>query len=68
MPLAVLPPAGLCGTCTHAKVLLSDRGSRFYRCGLSDTDPRYARYPALPVVHCQGYAPKVASPPADSQT
>ena len=34
---------------------------RFFRCNLSDTDPRYARYPVLPVVHCQGYQPVVAT-------
>ncbi len=48
-------PAGLCATCRHARILESDRGLRFYRCGLSDTDPRYARYPTLPVVICAGY-------------
>lgn len=48
-------PAGLCATCVHARVLKSDRGMRFYRCSLSDTDPRYARYPTLPVVICAGY-------------
>ena len=67
MALAVALPAGLCATCVHAKVLLSDRGSRFYRCSLSDANPRYARYPTLPVVYCQGYQPTVASPPRDSQ-
>jgi hypothetical protein len=55
----VSPSPGLCGTCTHARVLQSDRGTRFYRCSLSDTDPRYARYPTLPVIHCQGYEPAV---------
>jgi len=49
--------AGLCATCQHARVLISDRGSTFYRCGLSDTDPRFRRYPALPVMRCEGYAP-----------
>jgi hypothetical protein len=49
------PPPGLCGTCRHARVIPSDRGQRFIRCGLSDTDQRYARYPPLPVAHCQGY-------------
>jgi len=49
------PPPGLCGTCQHALVIRSDRGARFIRCGRSDTDPRYSRYPPLPVAHCQGY-------------
>jgi hypothetical protein len=33
----------------------SDRGSIFYRCGLSDTDARFPKYPALPVLSCPGY-------------
>jgi hypothetical protein len=49
------PSPGLCGTCVHARILHSDRGAGFYRCALSDTDPRYARYPRLPVVRCEGY-------------
>jgi len=49
------PPPGLCGTCQHARVIPSDRGHRFIRCSLSDVDPRYARYPPLPMAHCQGY-------------
>ena len=44
---SVNPPPGLCGTCQHARVIPSDRGQRFIRCGKSDTDPR-RRYPALP--------------------
>jgi hypothetical protein len=48
--------AGLCATCQHAKVLTNDRGSTFYRCGLSITDPRFPKYPRLPVVTCDGYA------------
>jgi hypothetical protein len=27
----------------------------FYLCRLSSTDARFPRYPALPVVSCQGY-------------
>ena len=27
----------------------------FYRCGLSETDPRFRKYPPLPVVQCTGY-------------
>jgi hypothetical protein len=47
--------AGLCATCRHATVIVSDRGSRFYRCERSNTDPRFRRYPPLPVVRCIGY-------------
>ena len=34
----------------------SSKGSVFIRCELSFTDPRFARYPSLPVVRCEGYA------------
>lgn len=47
---------GLCATCRHARVITSDRGSRFVMCDLSRTDTRFARYPAVPVVACPGYA------------
>jgi hypothetical protein len=47
---------GLCGTCVHARRIESARGSVFLLCGLSSTDPRFARYPRLPVVECAGYA------------
>jgi len=46
---------GLCLDCRHVRVITSDRGSCFYRCGLSDVDPNFARYPTLPVIQCDGY-------------
>jgi hypothetical protein len=46
---------GLCATCAHARVIENDRGSRFYFCELSKTDPRFPRYPRLPVVACIGW-------------
>jgi len=48
---------GLCRTCRHAEVVTSSKGSTFYLCALSATDPRFRRYPALPVVSCTGYQP-----------
>lgn len=47
-------PAGLCASCEHLRVLTSRR-SVFVRCGLADSDPRFPRYPALPVMECSGY-------------
>lgn len=52
-------PAGLCGHCRHARPIRSDRGSAFILCGRSKSDPRYARYPRLPVSRCPGYEPLV---------
>jgi CRISPR-associated endoribonuclease Cas6 len=46
---------GLCATCKHTSVIRSDRGSVFYLCQLSATDPRFPKYPRLPVLTCPGY-------------
>lgn len=45
---------GLCATCVHLELLGSKR-SVFVRCALSDEDPRFPRYPPLPVRSCAGY-------------
>jgi len=50
--------AGLCATCTHARIIESRRGSRFYLCELSKVDPRFPKYPPLPVARCSGYEPQ----------
>jgi hypothetical protein len=47
--------AGLCGSCRLAEVITSSRGSVFYLCTLSASDPRFQRYPVLPVRECSGY-------------
>lgn len=49
-------PPGLCGRCVHARLVASPR-SVFLRCGLADADPRFPRYPPLPVVRCAGFEP-----------
>jgi hypothetical protein len=48
--------AGLCAACRHARVIASTRGSTFWLCGLSAGDPRFPRYPRLPVVRCPGFS------------
>ncbi len=48
---------GLCGSCGHARVITSGRGSVFWLCQLAAADPSFPRYPALPVLHCRGYGP-----------
>jgi hypothetical protein len=52
--------AGLCAACRHAEVIVSNRGARFYRCRRSDTDPRFPKYPTLPVLVCRGYEAREA--------
>jgi hypothetical protein len=51
----IVARAGLCATCRHVAVIVSDRGARFYRCERSKSDPRFPRYPRLPVLTCIGY-------------
>jgi hypothetical protein len=50
---------GLCASCTFARRIVSDRGSVFWLCRLSATDPRFPKYPRLPVVECAGYVREV---------
>jgi hypothetical protein len=48
--------AGLCGNCSHARRVESERGSVFVMCKLSATDDRFPKYPRLPVFSCAGYS------------
>jgi hypothetical protein len=63
---AVTGRAGLCASCAHEEIVRSARGSEFILCRLSRTDPRFPRYPPLPVVACPGYvrAPNQPCPSA----
>lgn len=54
---------GLCATCQNMRRIRSDRGSVFYKCRLSAVDPRFVKYPALPVRTCSGY--EKSAVPAD---
>jgi hypothetical protein len=40
---------------------VSARGSTFYLCKLALTDPRFSKYPTLPVLACEGYEPLAES-------
>ena len=46
---------GLCARCKHVRIIRSDRGSIFYLCRRSSTDPSYPQYPRLPVLLCRGH-------------
>jgi len=46
---------GLCADCQHARRIESDRGAVFFLCERALTDPRFQKYPRLPVVTCEGY-------------
>jgi hypothetical protein len=44
----------------------NDRGSVFLMCLLSKTDPRFPKYPRLPVLRCEGYSERAGNAiPAD---
>jgi hypothetical protein len=47
--------AGLCADCVHSRCIESERGSSFILCELSVSDPRFPKYPRLPVLSCEGY-------------
>jgi hypothetical protein len=51
---------GLCARCRHARRQSTRRGSTFWRCGLAETDPRFERYPRLPVRACPGFEERPA--------
>jgi len=46
---------GLCLNCLHGRRVVSAKGSEFWRCAKSETDPRFPKYPRLPVLECDGY-------------
>lgn len=49
---------GLCAECRHARTVPHPRGGPpYWLCALAATDPRYAKYPRLPVRLCAGHAP-----------
>jgi hypothetical protein len=45
---------GLCGSCRHSRQVRG-ANSRFWLCERSRTDPRFPRYPRLPVLRCAGH-------------
>ncbi|MDZ7729362.1 MAG: hypothetical protein U5Q44_14885 [Dehalococcoidia bacterium] len=49
------PAVGLCSACTHARKVVSGRGSTFWLCQLAAEDQRFRRYPPLPVRQCPGF-------------
>jgi len=51
------PHVGLCADCRHVRRIESAKGSVFWMCRRAETDPRYRKYPPLPVLLCRGYEP-----------
>ncbi len=52
---AAEPAPGLCADCLHSRQISSRRGSAFWLCRKSESDPAFPKYPALPVLRCAGY-------------
>jgi hypothetical protein len=48
----------LCETCAWMRAITTPKGSRFLLCQLSVRNPAYRKYPAQPVVRCDGYQKK----------
>jgi hypothetical protein len=47
---------GLCARCRHARIVTTPR-SRFWLCARAASDPRFERYPRLPMLECPGHQP-----------
>ncbi|MES2790337.1 MAG: hypothetical protein V4719_12070 [Planctomycetota bacterium] len=58
----------LCQTCQHLREIVTPKGSRFLMCLLSQTDPRWPKYPPQPVWNCGGYQLKPATNTDDQQS
>ena len=63
-PEAARQYAGLCADCRFARITTSDRGSVFYQCGKFFEDPRFPKYPRLPIRACEGYEPDAPRTPS----
>lgn len=50
---------GLCAGCSEARRIVSSKLSEFWMCERSQRDPRFKKYPSLPVRTCLGYAPRL---------
>jgi len=46
---------GLCATCAWARRVVSSRESVYWRCARAEVDPRFPKYPRLPVLACAGW-------------
>ncbi len=58
---------GLCLKCRWSRVAVSDRGSEFRLCRKSAEDPRFPKYPRLPVLRCAGFDElRGPEPPAEA--
>lgn len=62
---------GLCAACQHVKPVRSAKGSLFVLCDYAKIDPRFPKYPTLPVLRCpafQPHSPAAETDPSESQS
>ena len=63
-----LPPAlarvGLCAVCAHSRHLEARKGTEYWSCERSRSDPRFVQYPPLPVMRCAGFEESEDEPEA----
>jgi hypothetical protein len=50
----------LCETCAWMREVITPKASRFLLCELSKTNPAYPKYPAQPMIRCEGFRQKKA--------
>jgi len=50
-----LTRVGLCAECRWSRRVVSGKGSVFWMCERSKVDPRFRKYPPLPVLACAGF-------------
>jgi hypothetical protein len=60
-PVPPAPPAGLCRSCRHRRLVANTRGSTFSLCRRARWDAALVRYPRLPVLDCHGHEPAGSS-------
>jgi hypothetical protein len=48
---------GLCAACSFARKLSTKSSSTIYLCERSKDEPRFPKYPSLPVLRCDGFRP-----------
>lgn len=53
---------GICDRCRHQRLVPNTRGSVFSLCERSRTDPRFPRYPRIPVLSCPGFEQRLEEP------
>lgn len=61
------PATGLCAACRHHRWITNRRGSSFLMCRKSFADPRFLRYPPLPVIACAGFEAGVGDAAAEEE-